>query len=242
MLIFLMNKFKYTIKFMMNQNFMIDKNLIKKICDYADIKDIDVVLEIGAGTGNLTAEISKRCRKVIAIERDERLVNFLVERFKNTNVDIIKGDAVKISFVELKFNKIVSNLPYSISRRITEKILTCPFSTAIFVEQKEFAEKLISKPKKANYRTISVVVQASSEIEILSYIERKAFFPVPDVNSVIVKLVQKFPAEENFINFVKGMFNRRNKIVKNCEKKFYGKRIYELRPDEIFELWKASEI
>ncbi len=226
----------------MNQNFMIDKNLIKKICDYADLKDSDVVLEIGAGTGNLTAEISKRCRKVIAIERDERLVNFLIKRFKNTNVDIIKGDAVKISFVELKFNKIVSNLPYSISRRITEKILTYKFNTAILVEQKEFVEKLISKPKTANYRAISVVVQASSEIEILSYIERKAFFPVPAIDSVIIKVMQKFPAEENFINFVKDMFNRRNKILKNCEKKFYGKRIYELTPDEIFEVWKASEI
>jgi len=221
---------------------MIDKNLIKKICDYADLKDSDVVLEIGAGTGNLTAEISKRCRKVIAIERDERLVNFLIKRFKNTNVDIIKGDAVKISFVELKFNKIVSNLPYSISRRITEKILTYKFNTAILVEQKEFVEKLISKPKTANYRAISVVVQASSEIEILSYIERKAFFPVPAIDSVIIKVMQKFPAEENFINFVKDMFNRRNKILKNCEKKFYGKRIYELTPDEIFEVWKASEI
>ncbi|MDI6730601.1 MAG: 16S rRNA (adenine(1518)-N(6)/adenine(1519)-N(6))-dimethyltransferase RsmA [Candidatus Altarchaeum sp.] len=227
---------------MMNQNFMIDKNLIKKICDYADPKDIDVVLEIGAGTGNLTTEISKRCRKVIAIERDERLVNFLVKRFKNTNVDIIKGDAVKISFVGLKFNKIVSNLPYSISRKITEKILTYKFNTAILVEQKEFAEKLISKPKTANYRAISVIVQASSEIEILSYIERKAFFPIPAIDSVIVKVVQKFPAGENFINFVKNMFNSRNKILKNCEKKFYGKRIYELAPDEIFELWKASEI
>ncbi|CEG11617.1 putative ribosomal RNA small subunit methyltransferase A [groundwater metagenome] len=226
----------------MNQNFMIDKNLIKKICDYADLKDNDVVLEIGAGTGNLTAEISKRCGKVIAIERDERLVNFLVKRFKNTNVDIIKGDAVKISFAELKFNKIVSNLPYSISRRITEKILTYEFSIAIIVEQKEFAEKLIVKPKTANYRAVSVIVQASSEVEILESVGRNVFFPVPDVDSVIIKVVQKFPAEENFINFVKDMFNRRNKILKNCEKKFYGKRIYELTPDEIFELWKASEI
>ncbi|PKP61021.1 MAG: ribosomal RNA small subunit methyltransferase A [Candidatus Altiarchaeales archaeon HGW-Altiarchaeales-1] len=219
----------------MNQNFMTDKNLIRKICDYADLKDDEIVLEIGAGTGNLTAELSERCRNVIAIERDERLVNFLIKRFKDdSKVNIIKGDALKISFP--KFDKIVANLPYSISRKITEKFLTHKFSTAILVEQKEFAEKLMAKPKTANYRAISVIVQASSDVKILDYIDRKVFFPVPAVDSVIVKVVQKFPAEENFIKFVKGMFNRRNKILGN-----FGKRIYELTPDEIFELWKTSE-
>jgi len=217
----------------MNQNFMIDKNLIRKICDYADLKDDEIVLEIGAGAGNLTAELSKRCRNVIAIERDEQLVSFLIKRFKDANVSIIKGDAVRISFPE--FNKITANLPYSISRKITEKILTHKFNTAILVYQKEFAEKLTAKPKAANYRAISVIVQASSEVEILDYIDRKVFLPVPDVNSVIVKVVQKFPAEENFINFVKGMFNRRNKILGNS-----GKRAYELTPDEIYDLWRTS--
>jgi len=215
---------------------MIDKNLIRKICDYADLKDDEIVLEIGAGTGNLTTELSKRCRKVIAIERDERLVNFLIKRFKDdSKVNIIKGDAIKISFPE--FDKIVANLPYSISRKITEKILTHKFNTAILVEQKEFAEKLITKPKTTNYRAISVIVQASSDVEILDYIGRNVFFPVPAIDSVIVKVVQKFPAEEKFIKFVKEMFNRRNKILRN----FYGKRIYELTPDEIYELWKTSK-
>lgn len=225
----------------MNKNFMFAQDSIKKICDYANLNKTDVVLEIGAGTGNLTAEISKRCKKVIAIERDEKLADFLLKRFKDTNVEIINKDAVKISF-DFKFNKIVSNIPYSISRKITEKILTCPFDTAILVEQKEFAEKLIAEVGSKRYRAISVIVQASSDVKILECVSRDVFFPVPDVDSVIVKLVQKFPIEENFINFVKDMFNRRNKILKNCEKKFYGKRIYKLTPHEIFEMWKASKI
>jgi len=214
---------------------MIDKNLICKICDYAMVKTDDDVLEIGAGTGNLTAEISKRCRNVTAIERDKRLVNFLVKRFENNpKVNIIKGDALKISFPE--FDKIIANIPYSISRKLTEKILMYKFSTAILVEQKEFAEKLTAKPKTKNYRAISVIVQGASDVEILENIDRKVFFPVPAVDSVIVKIVQKFPVEENFINFVKGMFNRRNKILKD-----FGKRIYELTPYEIFELWNVSK-
>jgi len=213
----------------MNKNFMVDKNLIKKICDYADLSVNDVVLEIGAGTGNLTEELSKRC-KVIAIERDKNLVNFLINKFKNKNVEIIEGDALKISFPE--FNKIVSNLPYSISRKITEKIFTHKFDLAVLVYQKEFGQKLVAKPKTKKYKAISVIAQTGGNIEILNHIERKAFSPVPDVDSVIVKITQKFPVEYEFIKFVKDAFSKRNKAL------FCKKRIYEMTPAEIYSFYK----
>lgn len=212
---------------------MIDKNTLEEICNYASLNDNDVVLEIGAGTGNLTKEILKKAKKVIAIERDKNLVGILKKETKKyeDKIQIIEGDALKIPF-DFYFNKIVSNIPYSISRKIFEKILTKKFEIGIFVVQKEFAKKLIEKKGK-NYKSISVLTQTGCEVEILKHINRKAFYPVPCVDSVIMKLKQKFPLSLNYIKFVKDLFSRRNK-------KISGRRIYSFSPQEIFNLWNIK--
>lgn len=220
----------------MNKFFMINKGIIREICEYASLNDNDVVLEIGAGNGNLTEEILKTAKNVIAIEMDKNLVKILQNRFyKNINnqLKIIEGDALKVDFSNLSFNKIISNLPYSISRKIILKILTKKFDLAILTVQKEFAEKLIANKGK-NYRAISVLVQSSCDVKILKFVSKEAFYPIPNVDSAIIRLTQKFPLSCSYINFVKNLFSKRNKII------YKQKRVFELSPDEIFNLWNLN--
>ena len=104
----------------------------------AELKSEDVVLEIGAGIGNLTERLARKAKKVIAIELDPALVNILHDRFDNVgNIEIIAGDALKVDFPE--FDKVVSNLPYSISSEITFKLLRHKFKLGILMYQYEFA-------------------------------------------------------------------------------------------------------
>lgn len=212
---------------------MINKETLKEICDYAFLNNNDIVLEIGAGTGNLTKEILKRVKKVIAIEKDKKLIEILK---KETNeyrdkIEIIEGNFLKIN-LDFYFNKIVSNIPYSISRKIFEKILTKKFEIGIFVVQKEFAKKIVEKRGK-NYRAISVLTQTGCDVEILKYLNRNVFYPIPNVDSAIIKLKQKFPLSDEYIKFVKNLFGKRNK-------KIFNRRIFEFSPQEIFNLWNMK--
>ena len=109
----------------LGQNYLIDDFKRKKIIEYAKLTKEDTVLEIGPGIGTLTIELAKKAGKVIAIEQDTAIFNILkkrLEKEKIDNVELINGDAVKVDFPE--FNKIVSNLPYQISKLALSNILT----------------------------------------------------------------------------------------------------------------------
>lgn len=220
---------------------MTDRQTIEKICSYANLTKHDTVLEIGAGTGNLTDKISERSKFVYAIENDPDLVRILKNRFKNSrNIKIIPGNALRIEFP--RFNKIVSNLPYNISRRITEKILGYDFWLGILVYQKEFAEKLVSLPGTGNYRFISALSQSTADIEILDTIPKSAFNPMPEVESAIVRIKPFMRADEDYSKFLHPLFDQRNKKIRNIMNAeipeiYKDKRPFELNPEELKNLY-----
>ncbi|RLG10172.1 ribosomal RNA small subunit methyltransferase A [Candidatus Pacearchaeota archaeon] len=237
------------------KHFLVDEKILEKMCDYAEVKKGDKILEIGAGTGNLTEKLLSRGAFVYAIEKDPSLVLKLKNRFlytnKKKNLVIIKGDALKLKFP--KFDKVVSSLPFLISRKITEKLIATDFNLGILVYQKEFVRKLIAKKKSKNYRFISALVQSyCSKIEILENISPTSFEPSPNVVSTIVKIVQKKEKKElneDYINFLRILFNHKNKKIRNvipyCKsisinlipEKFKNKRVFELSPDELIEIY-----
>lgn len=219
---------------------MIDRQIIEKICNYANLTKHDTVLEIGAGTGNLTDKLVERSKFVYAIENDLELIRILKNRFRNSeNIKIIEGNALRVEFP--KFNKIVSNLPYNISRRITEKILRYDFWLGILVYQKEFAEKLVAMPGTENYRFIGALAQSTADIEILDTIPKSAFNPMPEVESAIVRIKPLLKADENYSKFLHLLFDHRNKKIRNiinAEISAYGeKRPFELGHKELKELY-----
>jgi 16S rRNA (adenine1518-N6/adenine1519-N6)-dimethyltransferase len=136
------------------QNFLVDDAIAKRIVDEAHIKSSDVVLEIGPGLGALTTQLLKKNCKVIAIEKDRRLIKFLSDRFSTENLEIINADVLKVQLPD--FDVVVSNVPYVISSPLTFKLLRIGFSRGVLTFQEEFARRLVSEPGDWDYSRLSV--------------------------------------------------------------------------------------
>jgi 16S rRNA (adenine1518-N6/adenine1519-N6)-dimethyltransferase len=210
----------------LGQNFLIDKNILEKIINTAEIKKEDKILEIGAGIGNLTKELAKKAKKVTAVEKDKKMVEILKEELKNfKNVEIVEGDIrdlLKEISEKLKNYKIVANIPYYLTSRLLRKIFELKRKPKLIVlmVQKEVAQRIVAQPPKMNLLAISV--QFFARVKIVHYVSRNCFFPRPKVDSAIIKILpQKPPLKEIdlFFKIVKaGFLHPRKKILKNFNK------------------------
>jgi len=197
-------------RFNRDQRFLKDSRILKRIVDYAELKPEDVVLEIGAGTGNLTILLAEKCRKVIAYEKDEELASMIPER---GNIEVRVEDFLKSEPPE--FNKIVSNLPYSISSPVTFRLLDFEFERAVLMYQKEFAMRMIAKPGTKDYSRLSANVQRFFDVELLEIVPRTAFFPRPKVDSAIMRLTPKNEKDQVFMELTEKLFRYRRKSIIN---------------------------
>jgi len=239
-------------KVRLGQNFLIDKQIAEREVSYADISKKDTVLEIGPGNGILTKILAEKAKKVIAIEIDKNLYEKLKDILPK-NVELIHEDVLKIDFKNIPhFNKVVSNLPYQISSPITFKILDYNFEIAVFIYQKEFAERLIANPGTKDYSRLSVNVYYKAKCELLENVSKNCFSPVPKVDSSIVRLFKRdkppfdVVSEDFFYFLTKKLFSHRRKKIKNIINDFSGVdfseipyldlRIEELNPEQIGEL------
>jgi 16S rRNA (adenine1518-N6/adenine1519-N6)-dimethyltransferase len=199
-----------------DQHFLVDERVLDRIIEYGKLNSSDTVLEIGAGYGNLTGKLAGKAGKVIAIEVDAELA---ATSLKWDNVEVIIGDALKIGFPP--FNKVISNLPYSISSPVTFKLLECKFEFGILMYQYEFAKRMVAIPDSKDYGRLSIAVQYYSDVQILEVVPKSAFSSPPEVNSAIIKLVPR-PApydvvdEGFFMKFIKAAFSQRRKKLRNA--------------------------
>ena len=198
------------------QNFLVDRSVLSKIADYAKLNTSDSVLEIGAGSGNLTEVLSRRAGRVYAIEVDSNLSAGLKGRFEN--VEVIEGDALKVELPD--YNKVVSNLPYQISSKITYRLMSRPFDLAVLMYQKEFVKRLIAEPGAKDYGRLSMVTGYYASAEILEYVSRTAFRPNPRIGSAIVRLCpRKDRPNVNYDRFARlaaGLFSYRRKKLRSA--------------------------
>lgn len=226
----------------LGQNFLVDKSAVKKIISAAELTEKDVVLEIGPGTGVLTKELAKRAKKVIAIEKDKRMVKLLKETLNNLkNVKIIHGDILSLetflgSFSEKRLPdkfKALGNLPFYLTAPVIRKFLECNEprpSFMVFVVQKEVAKRICSKPPKMNLLAVSV--QFYAKPKILSYIHKTSFLPKPKVDSAIIKItpyvnkhkVNKLSAQLFFKVVRAGFSQPRKHLVNNLSKKLKSEK------------------
>jgi 16S rRNA (adenine1518-N6/adenine1519-N6)-dimethyltransferase len=184
------------------------------MADYADLSSNDSVLEIGPGTGNLTEVLAQRAGCVWAVEVDPALAEGLRGRFGN--VEVIRGDALKVELPDC--DKIVSNLPYQISSQITYRLLKRPFDLAVLIYQKEFAQRMLAEPGQKIYGRLGMAVGYLCHREILEWVTRSAWRPVPKVDSAMVRLQPK-EVDVNagrFMDFVEGLFRQRRKKIRNA--------------------------
>lgn len=223
-----------------DRRFMVDDDLLKEVVGYGDLGEEDVVLEVGAGSGNLTEHIASRA-KVFAIERDRILFEGLARRFKgNCNVEPILGDALKVSYP--RYDKIISNLPYSISRKLIERFIVEGFEVAVLVVQEEFGKKLGARPNSENYRMLSVLAQSTCEVEYLRPIPPEAFAPKPKARSALIRLTQGWRPPKDYITFLNKLFSQKNKKVRNimgAPEEYSQLKPAEMTPQQIFELYRC---
>lgn len=215
-----MLKYNFKPSHKLDQNFIIDNNAIEKVSLELELKKTDTVLEIGPGTGFLTKEILKHCKQVIAIEKDNKMIDILeqefIEEIKSKKLILINSDFLLIDLEKYHFTKIATFLPYSISQDFIEKILGQK-KLIVGVVQKEFAEKLASIPGFINYNAISALSQSYFEIKIIKTLSKKCFFPVPSCESAIISLKpNKKEIDLRYNTFVKNLFRYPNKDVSNA--------------------------
>lgn len=201
------------------QHHVIDPGLLERIVGYADVSKKDVVLEIGAGIGNLTKLLAERARKVIAVERDGRFIKILRERLTgHLNTKIVHDDVLQVKLP--KFNKVVANLPYGISSDVTFMLLDHDFDLAVLMYQWEFAERLVASPGSNDYGRLTVNVYYRAEVEMLEKVLPSAFLPQPEVFSAVVRLRPreapfKVTDEKMLFDVVRALFQHRRQKVRN---------------------------
>ena len=212
----------------LGQNFLVSERLAERIAKAAGISGKDTVLEVGPGTGKLTLKLAEKAKKVIAIEKDPRMVELLEESFKNNKkVEILEKDILKIdpSCLKLKRYKLIGNIPFYLTSPLIRKFLeekNSPEQMTLVV-QKEVAQRICSKPPKMSLLAVSV--QAYSEAYILFYIPRSSFWPKPKVDAAVLKIIPRKKKiisgtfREPFFKVVKAGFSQpRKQLLNNFSK------------------------
>jgi len=213
----------------LGQNFLVDKGVVRKIIEAADLQPDDIVLEIGPGLGVLTRELAKKAKKVIAVEKDKNMVEILAETLKNfKNVEIIHGDIRKKTPGVFSSTpgvgtgyKVVANLPFYLTapaiRKFLESVEVRP-QQMVLVVQKEVAQRICAKVPDMNLLAVSV--QFYAEPEIISYISKKSFWPQPKVDSAIIKITpfkirRSSELRQLFFKIVRAGFSQPRKQLAN---------------------------
>lgn len=218
----------YRPKKRLGQNFLVDKNVRRKIIDCCQFTSRDTVLEIGAGRGELTALIAARVKKIYCLELDSRLCDCIRQEFADiTNLEVINQDVLKFNlkkyFKPGPKVKVVGNIPYYISTPIIEHLLKfSQLIDAIYLTvQKEFAQRLCAGPGSKIYGALSLFLQYHTEPKILFVVSKNSFFPRPKVDSAFVRLKIRTvdPVEVNdeklLFQIIRTSFNYRRKTLRN---------------------------
>lgn len=226
----IIDKYNFRFSKSLGQNFLIDGNIVRKICEEGEVSKEDDILEIGPGIGTLTEELSYKANKVVAVELDKSLFPILDETLAGcNNVEIVPGDILKIDLSKLfseKFEseniKIVANLPYYITTPIIGRLLEeeLDIDSILVMVQSEVAERMKASPGTKDYGSLSVFVQYYTDPEIVLSVPKTAFMPRPNVDSAVIKLkIRKEKIEledrETFFKVVKAAFSQRRKTILN---------------------------
>ena len=220
----ILDKYGFSFKKSLGQNFLIDTNILRRIVDHADLKEESGAIEIGPGIGALTEQLARRSKKVLAFEIDQRLLPILEETLSPyshvsiINEDVLKADvktAIEREFEGFDDIMVVANLPYYVTTPIIMKLLEdkLPIRGIVCMLQKEVADRISARPGTKEYGSLSIAVQY--------YTEAETAMIVPNVDSAVIKLTKrKEPAvtvksESFFFQVTKASFAQRRKTLLN---------------------------
>jgi 16S rRNA (adenine1518-N6/adenine1519-N6)-dimethyltransferase len=207
----------------LGQHFLSDKRILGRIADALDLRADETVVEIGPGRGALTDVLRERAGRVVAIEVDRALAAMLRERYAGTNVEIVEADVLetKLDAVAGGAYALVGNVPYYITTPILFHALRRPrASRAVYLVQREVAERMTAAPGDRDYGALSANLQALAVPELLFRVPAGAFLPPPKVDSAVVRVTPRTDAvlapeeEQPFRELVQAVFGFRRKQMR----------------------------
>lgn len=203
------------------QNFLQDKNIIKKIAEVINPKPGDKIIEIGPGQGALTKLLAESGADIIAVEIDKRVIEFLTDSFPNIkiiNQDFLEFDLTKLNSIDLR---VVGNIPYNITSPIIFKLIEKHqiVRDSVFMVQYEVAKRMTAKKGSKDYGILSVLLSYFANAELCFKVSPNVFYPKPKVYSAVVRIDFKKNIDDSlskiFIQIVKAAFGNRRKTLKN---------------------------
>ena len=222
----------------LGQNFLHDRNLAQWIVGQAKIEREDFVVEIGPGLGALTEFALAKGARVLAIEKDKRLADYLRARFPSPRLRVEHEDALKFDtrmlFTHPKV-KLIGNLPYYVSSQLLLKFLEYPTAISLWLLmlQKELAKRLCAAPSTSDYGALTLIVQLHYRVEYLRSVPASVFLPKPEVDSAIVRITPRDPSELAYCDHA--VFEHLVRLGFSQRRKQLGKLIRKEVPD-----WEAA--
>jgi 16S rRNA (adenine1518-N6/adenine1519-N6)-dimethyltransferase len=221
----------------LGQHFLTRPSVLEHIAEIACPEPADTVVEIGPGRGALTGYLLSRAKRVVAIEIDPVLVHYLQSKFRDEpRLILVANDVLKADLAQWGAVTVVGNLPYYITSPIIEKTLAlgAQLKRAVFLVQKEVAQRLTAVPSTRDYGFLSVQTQLLSRPEMVLSVPAAAFRPPPKVDSAVVQLIPRdeFPAldHKTFLEFVSRCFRQKRKKIRNNLIGFYDRTVLDSIP------------
>jgi len=221
----------------LGQHFLTRGSILERIAAAACPVRQDLVVEIGPGRGALTEKLLKRAARVVAIEVDPLLVEMLRLKFAaEPRLEIVCADVLATDFAHWGRATIAGNLPYYIASPILEKVLLLNPPRAVFLIQKEVAERLVARPGDRQYGYLTVRTALFADARLLFEVKPAAFHPPPKVDSAVVLLEPRardlgVPGREAFLRFVAQCFRQKRKTLRNNLAGTYGKEVVDAWPE-----------
>lgn len=228
----------------LGQNFLTDANILAIIIAAAGLSTRDQVLEVGTGFGALTEALAANCARVVSIEKDRRMADFLKRRFQPlANIELITADAMKFdlqTILSSGITKMVANLPYSVGSAVLVEIFKgdCLPERIVVTLQTEVGRRLAADPNEEDYGLLSIWSRLNYKAEICRTISPNCFYPRPSVQSAIVRLMRTdnnnvAPVDRGFFfNLTKYAFGQRRKQLQkilSCAPTQFRRSAPELR-------------
>lgn len=221
----------------LGQHFLNHGSILERIAAAVCPQPEALVVEIGPGRGTLTEKLLKRAERVVAIELDIDLVDHLRQKFAaEPRLEIIHADALSTDLARWSTAPIVGNLPYYAATRIIGQTVRMRTSRAVFLIQKEVADRLVALPGTREYGYLTVATRLFAEARLLFGVKPGAFHPPPKVDSAVVMLTPRAEPwvvddADAFLRFLGHSFQYKRKTLRNNLAEIYGKEVVETWPE-----------
>lgn len=228
----ILNKYGFSFKKSLGQNFLIDPNILRNIVSHANLTKDSGAIEIGPGIGALTEHLARAAKKVVSFEIDQRLLPVLedtlspYDNVKIVHSDILKADVAQVIEEEMAGIEdimVVANLPYYVTTPILMKLLNdrLPIRGFVVMMQKEVADRITARPGTKEYGSLSIAIQYYCTAEVAMVVPKTVFMPQPNVDSAVIRLIRhdQPPVEvidEDFLfEVTRASFAQRRKTILN---------------------------